>query len=82
MTRKDIKKRRFLKSLGRNKVLIIEKNKVKHDLFFFAPHITFYEYWERFKSLFNFNRFEMPRSVDFKGRRCQLSVKRMNEYAD
>jgi hypothetical protein len=80
MTRKAIKKRRWFHSLGPDKVIRIEKTKVKHELVFFTPEIYLFTYWERLKSLFKFREFSLPEYFNFKGRKCQVSKYRLSVF--
>lgn len=80
MTNKAKKQRRWFHSLGPDKVIKIEKTKVKHELVFFTPTIYLFPYWERIKSLFKFKEFTMPEYFDFKGRKCQVSKSRLSIF--
>jgi hypothetical protein len=73
MTRKEIRDRRWFKSLGHKKLFKVEIIKTKHHVVFFNPPVKFYGYWERIKSLFNFKRYEKPDFTYFKGRKVEFS---------
>ena len=73
MTKKEIRKRRWLKSLGHKKVLKIEKVKINRRMVYFVPPINAYNWLERFKSLFNFEKYVQPKKTIYKGREFILS---------
>jgi hypothetical protein len=77
MTNKVKKQRRWFRSLGPDKVIKIEKTKVKHELVFFTPPISVFPFWVRLKNLFRFKEFTMPEYFNFKGRKCQVSKHRL-----
>lgn len=59
MTQKEVKKRRWLKSLGRKKIERIYINKVKHHHHNTHTHneLISYSWWERFWSLWSRKHF-------------------------
>ena len=74
MTNKEIKKRRYLKSLGRKKMLIVEITKRRHHAIFFIPTIYYFEWRERLKSIFNFEKYEKPEYFWYKGMKMQTKI--------
>jgi hypothetical protein len=65
--------------MGRKKFVIIEKTRTKHDLVIFNSPIILFTWWERFMSLFNFEKYTMPDYFYFKGHQCQVSKCRLTD---
>lgn len=72
MTNKAIKHRRWLHQTKR-KILKIERTKIKHHPFLVIPPLNYFSFFERLKSLLNFNRSELPKTVRYKNRIFNLS---------
>jgi hypothetical protein len=72
MTNKDKKHRRWLHSTGR-KVLKVEKVKIKNNPILFIPSLCYFSWMDRFKSLLNFKKEELPSKVLYKNRQLLLA---------
>jgi len=82
MVTKEIRKRRAIRAMGRKKFIIIEKTKTKtkHDLVLFIAPLNFFDYWQRIKSLFKFNKFVMPEYFNFRGHKMQVNKHHLTIY--
>jgi len=67
MTRQFIRQRRWLKNPDSKKVII--RIKKRHHFYFIVPQINIYKWWARFKSIFNFSKYEENTFVIYKGRK-------------
>lgn len=73
MNRKQIRYRRYLRSLGYRKNPTILKIKTKHHMVYFCPPVFAYKKWERFKSLFTFQTYSKPNKSVYRGREVTFS---------
>lgn len=72
MTNKVKKHRRWLHHTGKQ-VIKIEKTKKKYCPILIIPEINYYTWNDRLKSLLNFKKAELPKTIIYKHRQMTLS---------
>ena len=72
MTNKEKKHRRFMHSTGRQVIQIVKTRK-KYCPILVIPKLNYFSWSDRFKSLFNPKREELPTTINYKNRQMILA---------